>query len=92
VRQAFSVYFEDSGNLPPPEVGLVSWLPFHHDTGLIFSICLPMFARKSGGVNEPVSFLQRLVRWMELLGKKWPVVFVRTQLCRRFGGANDIRR
>ena len=67
--QAFSVYFEDSGNLPPPGLRLVSWLPFHHDMGLMFSICGPLFAGNPVVLLSPISFLQRPARWMQLLGK-----------------------
>jgi long chain fatty acid CoA FadD26 len=67
--QACSVYFEDSGNVPPPELRFVSWLPFFHDMGLIFSICLPLFTGNPVVLMDPVSFLQRPARWMQLLGK-----------------------
>jgi long-chain fatty acid adenylase/transferase FadD26 len=67
--QACSVYFEDSGNVPPPELRFVSWLPFFHDMGLIFSICLPLFTGNPVVLMGPVEFLQRPARWMQLLGK-----------------------
>jgi acyl-CoA synthetase (AMP-forming)/AMP-acid ligase II len=70
--QACSVYFEDSGNVPPPELRFVSWLPFFHDMGLIFSICLPLFTGNPVVLMDPVSFLQRPARWMQLLGKNGP--------------------
>jgi len=69
IEQTCSVYFEDSGHLPPPGLRLVSWLPFHHDMGLIFSLCAPLFAGTPVVLLSPLSFLQRPARWMQLLGK-----------------------
>jgi long-chain fatty acid adenylase/transferase FadD26 len=70
--QACGLYFEDSGNVPPPGLRFVSWLPFFHDMGLIFSICLPLFTGNPVVLMGPVSFLQRPARWMQLLGKNGP--------------------
>jgi long chain fatty acid CoA FadD26 len=67
LRQAFSVYFEDSGNLPPRGLRFVSWLPFHHDMGLICSVCAPLLAGTPVVLLSPMSFLQRPARWMQLL-------------------------
>ena len=67
--QVASVYFEDYGNIPPPGLRLVSWLPFHHDMGLFFTIFSPMFAGTPVVFMSPISFLQRPARWMQLLGK-----------------------
>jgi long-chain fatty acid adenylase/transferase FadD26 len=67
--QAACVYFEDYGNIPPPGLRLVSWLPFHHDMGLLFNIFTPMFAGTPIVFMSPLSFLQRPARWMQLLGE-----------------------
>lgn len=69
LEQAFSSYFEDYGNMPPPGLELVSWLPFHHDMGLFFTIFSPMFAGNPVTFMSPESFLQRPARWMQLLGE-----------------------
>jgi long-chain fatty acid adenylase/transferase FadD26 len=69
LAQASSVYFEEYGNVPPPGLRLVSWLPFHHDMGLFFSIFTPMYAGTPIVFMSPISFLQRPARWMQLLGQ-----------------------
>ncbi len=67
--QAGVVFFEDYGNAPPPGLHLVSWLPFHHDMGLFFSIFTPMYAGTPITFTKPVSFLQRPARWLQLLAR-----------------------
>ena len=67
--QAARVYFEDYGNIPPPGLSLVSWLPLHHDMGLFFTIFSPMFTGSPIVFMSPLSFLQRPARWMQLLAK-----------------------
>ena len=67
--QASGVFAEDYGTLPPPDLRFVSWLPFHHDMGLIFSICTPLFTGNPVVLMSPESFLLRPARWMQLLGK-----------------------
>jgi len=69
LSQMSSLYFEEYRNLPPPELTFVSWLPFHHDMGLVFTIFTPMFTGSPIQFMTPVSFLQRPARWMQLLGK-----------------------
>jgi len=69
LEQACRVYSEDSGTLPPPDVTFVSWLPFHHDMGLIFSICTPLYSGNPIALMSPESFLLRPARWMQLLAK-----------------------
>ena len=70
--QASSVYFEEYGNVPPPGSRLVSWLPFHHDMGLFWTIFTPMYVGTPIVFMSPISFLQRPARWMQLLGQNGP--------------------
>jgi long-chain fatty acid adenylase/transferase FadD26 len=69
LEQAATVYFEEYGNVPPPGLRLVSWLPFHHDMGLFFTIFSPMFSGTPIVFMTPIAFLQRPARWMQLLAK-----------------------
>jgi len=69
LEQAAVVYFEDYGNTPPPGHRGVSWLPFHHDMGLFFTLFIPIYAGNPVSFITPVAFLQRPARWMQLLGK-----------------------
>jgi long-chain fatty acid adenylase/transferase FadD26 len=72
LEQAATVYFEEYGNVPPPGLRLVSWLPFHHDMGLFFTIFSPMFSGTPIVFTTPIAFLQRPARWMQLLANNGP--------------------
>ncbi|MCM1984976.1 type I polyketide synthase [Lyngbya confervoides] len=45
----------------------VSWLPFHHDMGLIGGVLEPLFAGGSMIFMAPVSFLQKPARWLRAI-------------------------
>ncbi len=67
-EQLMAGYFAaDDGGVPPPDVTIVSWLPFYHDMGLVGAICTPILAGFSAVVTSPVAFLQRPARWMHML-------------------------
>jgi long-chain fatty acid adenylase/transferase FadD26 len=68
VTQALCGYFGDPGKLPS-ETTFVSWLPLHHDMGLILGICASMVVRRSAVLLSPMSFLRRPARWMQVLAK-----------------------
>ena len=67
IKQVMSEYFEEYGRVAPPDMTVVSWLPFFHDMGLVVGICLPILAGLHGVLTSPASFLQRPARWMQLL-------------------------
>jgi len=66
-EQLLSGYFADRGGIAPPDLTLVSWLPFYHDMGLVLGVCAPIVLGSPGVLTSPVSFLQRPARWMQLL-------------------------
>ena len=67
LEQLMSDYFEDYGNVPPPDTTVVSWLPFYHDMGLVLGVFLPMALGRPAVLMSPVSFMQKPARWMQLL-------------------------
>jgi len=66
-EQIMSDYFVESGSVAPPDLTMVSWLPFYHDMGLVMGICAPVLGGFRTVLTSPVSFLQRPARWMQLL-------------------------
>lgn len=53
-----------------PETGVVaSWLPMYHDMGLIGTVLYPMYRGWPGYLMSPLHFLQRPVRWLELISR-----------------------
>ena len=48
---------------------IVSWLPPHHDMGLIGSLLQPIYVGSSCIFMSPVSFLRRPMRWLETVAR-----------------------
>ena len=46
---------------------VVSWLPLHHDMGLIGSILQPLYLSAKCILMSPLDFLQRPVRWLRAI-------------------------
>lgn len=45
----------------------VSWLPFHHDMGLIGFLITPVLVQASTWLLSPLEFVRRPQRWLELI-------------------------
>lgn len=69
IQQITSDYAADHGGVAPPDMTVVSWLPFYHDLGLLMGICTPIYGGHSTVLTSPVSFLERPARWMQLLAR-----------------------
>jgi len=69
LQQAQCDYFHEFGNELPPDAGIVSWLPFYHDMGLIFGICAPIIVGRPAVLMSPVAFLQKPARWIQSLAR-----------------------
>ena len=67
VDQVLSDHFEDNGKVPPPDMTLLSWLPFYHDMGLLLGVVGPVLTGLHAVLMSPVAFLQKPARWMQLL-------------------------
>jgi long-chain fatty acid adenylyltransferase FadD28 len=67
-QQWMAGLFADYGNVAPPDVTAVSWLPFYHDMGLMMGIFEPVLGGQRTLLMSPAAFLQRPARWMQLLG------------------------
>jgi long-chain fatty acid adenylyltransferase FadD28 len=66
-EQVMRAYFADTGNVAPPDTTMVSWLPFYHDMGLWIGVSSPILAGLHSVVFNPMSFLMRPARWLQLM-------------------------
>ena len=60
-------YFDDNGNVAPPDTTVVSWVPLSHNMGLFIGVCAPILSGLHTVLMSPVAFLQRPARWVQLL-------------------------
>jgi amino acid adenylation domain-containing protein len=53
-----------------PDSTIVSWLPLHHDMGLIGGLLQPLYAGARGVVLDPLSFVRRPASWLEVISEE----------------------
>lgn len=73
-RQLMSDYFPTTGGVNPPDMAVVSWLPFYHDMGLVLGVIAPILGGFRGDLTSPVAFLQRPARWVRALAASHPTI------------------
>lgn len=49
---------------------MVSWLPVHHDLGLIYGVLLPLFGGFTASLIQPAAFMQRPGLWLQAIGRR----------------------
>ncbi|MEQ0565627.1 fatty acyl-AMP ligase [Amycolatopsis sp. NEAU-NG30] len=54
--------------LDPAAATTVSWLPLFHDMGLVLGLITPLALGLRSVLMDPLAFVERPVRWLELLG------------------------
>jgi fatty acid CoA ligase FadD21 len=68
-EQLMRSLFADSGLMAPPDLRIVSWLPFYHDMGLVLGVCAPILGGFRADLTSPVAFLERPARWVRALAE-----------------------
>ncbi|ALG09873.1 fatty acyl-AMP ligase [Kibdelosporangium phytohabitans] len=59
-----------------PGGAVVSWLPLFHDMGLVVGIAAPLMGGLSSTLMDPIAFLTRPVRWLELMAASGAAITV----------------
>ncbi len=67
IEQVLADYFADDGGVAPPDLTLVSWLPFYHDMGLLLGVMGAVMLDRPSMVMSPIAFLQKPARWIQQL-------------------------
>ncbi|WP_213453288.1 non-ribosomal peptide synthetase [Rhizomonospora bruguierae] len=53
-----------------PDSTVVSWLPLHHDMGLIGGLLQPLYTGARGVILDPSAFLRRPATWLETIARE----------------------
>lgn len=53
-----------------PDSTIVSWLPLHHDMGLIGAMLQPLYTGAKGVILDPLSFVRRPVSWLRTISEE----------------------
>jgi amino acid adenylation domain-containing protein len=61
IRDAFAV---------TPHSTIVSWLPLHHDMGLIGGLLQPLYTGGRGVILDPATFVRRPLTWLETIDRE----------------------
>ncbi|MGL6289133.1 MAG: condensation domain-containing protein [Silanimonas sp.] len=48
---------------------ILSWLPHHHDFGLVMGVLTPVCTSARAWLMSPMSFLRRPLRWLDAIGR-----------------------
>ncbi len=67
-------YLQRYGGMFPPGTGLVSWLPFYHDMGLMLGVAAPILGGREADLMSPLAFLTHPPRWLQAMSRHKVVV------------------
>ena len=68
-EQLMRSYFAETYSKLTTDTTFVSWLPFHHDMGLVLGVCAPILSGNPVELTNPIAFLERPARWMRALAE-----------------------
>ena len=69
MQQMAADTFAATGGQTPPDLTIVSWMPFYHDLGLMGTVIYPLVVGAPAVLMSPMAFLAKPARWMQELAK-----------------------